>query len=292
VATVAEAGEAVVELLQDLCRQPAVSYTDAESGETRITAYLATKPDWPPLHSRMMAGLARIRACGLRIGRAKASLQRIRRKDWAESWKRHFHPFEIGDALLVKPSWSRLRASKGQAVVVIDPGLSFGTGHHPTTAFCLQQLATRRRPGSRQSFLDIGTGSGILAIAAARLGYTPVKALDFDPEAVRTARANARRNRVLDRIQIRRGDVTKRSGWAGNKHDLICANLTSDLLISQRSRILSRLRAGGFVVLAGILRMEFAQVRRAYEESGLRFVAGGAKKEWHSGVFAFGGPRV
>src|SRR5439155_618396 len=87
--------------------------------------------------------------------------------------------------LLIKPSWSRRRARRGQAVVILDPGLSFGTGQHPTTVFCLRELARLRKPGERQAFLDIGTGSGILAVAAAKLGYSPVCASEFDH--VRTA---------------------------------------------------------------------------------------------------------
>ena len=144
----------------------------------------------------------------------------MRREDWAESWKRHFKPIEIGDALLVKPSWSKRRPRKNQAVVILDPGLSFGTGQHPTTAFCLREIVrlklakergrlarefkTRHHadePSALQSFLDIGTGSGILAIAAAKLGYQPVHAFDFDAEAVRIARANARANRVQAKSQ-------------------------------------------------------------------------------------------
>ena len=120
----------------------------------------------------------------------------IRHEDWAESWKRHFKPIEIGRRLLIKPSWSRRRPKPHQQVVVLDPGLSFGTGQHPTTAFCLAEVARLVKNAPARSFLDIGTGSGILAIAAARLNYQPIWAFDFDPEAVRMARANAQTNQV------------------------------------------------------------------------------------------------
>ena len=108
----------------------------------------------------------------MKIGAGKIEIAKVKREDWAESWKRHFHPIEIGKTLLVKPSWSKKRPAKNQAVVILDPGLSFGTGQHPTTSFCLHQIARGRKNGTpRPSFLDIGTGSGILAIAAAKLGY-------------------------------------------------------------------------------------------------------------------------
>ena len=155
--------------------QPASSYTDAETRQTTVSVYLRDRPDWFAARqegTRVWAsnGCA---SGGLDIGPGSISLKRIRQEDWAESWKLHFKPVVIGSALLLKPSWSRRRPRKGQAVVVLDPGLSFGTGRHPTTAFCLRQLVARRRRAEAQSCLDIGTGSGILAIAAAKLGYAP-----------------------------------------------------------------------------------------------------------------------
>jgi ribosomal protein L11 methyltransferase len=170
-------------------------------------------------------------------------------------------------------------------VVVLDPGLSFGTGQHPTTAFCLEQLVARRSSKERQSLLDLGTGSGILAIAAAKLGYKPISALDFDAEAVRVARVNARRNRVADRIRFSRRDLTRMPRRAGRTYAVVCANLLADLLLAERERILARLQPVGLLVLAGILKTEFAAVQAAYEAAGLRLVASRAEKEWRSGGF-------
>src|ERR1051326_5781735 len=144
--------------------------------------------------ARLRQELRRLAECGLAISPGRISVEKLRRGDWGESWERHFRPIEIGSALLLKPSWSRTKPKKTQAEVVLDPGLSFGTGQHPTTRFCLEQIVAFHSPNKPQSFLDLGTGSGILAIAAAKLGYRPVLALDVDPQAIRTARANARRN--------------------------------------------------------------------------------------------------
>ena len=163
--------------------------------------------------------------------------------------------------------------------------MSFGTGHHPTTAFCLQQLAVRRNGSPQQSFLDIGTGSGILAIAAAKLRYRPVEAFDLDPEAVRVARANARKNRVSGRLRIRVADLTRLPLRATRRYDLICANLLSSLLVREAVRILAFLKTGGTLVLAGILRTEFAKVQCCYERMGLRLVKCRADREWRSGAF-------
>jgi ribosomal protein L11 methyltransferase len=199
-------------------------------------------------------------------------------------------PIEIGTALLIKPSWNRRKPRKGQGMVVLDPGLSFGTGQHATTGFCLRQLVAKSNHetrNSKQSFLDIGTGSGILAIAAAKLGYSPVYAFDFDPESVRVARANARKNGVLGKIQITRQDLTRIPQRSIKKYDIVCANLISNLLIAERERIISRLKPDGTLVLAGILKTEFSLVNSAYEQAGLKLIASRAEKEWRSGAFVY-----
>ena len=235
--------------------------------------------------AEIASGLERIARSGLDLGPSRLSLKRIPQEDWAESWKLHFKPLAIGSALLLKPSWSRRRPRKGQAVIVLDPGLSFGTGRHPTTAFCLRQLVAARPRGEAKSCLDVGTGSGILATAAAKLGYAPVDAFDYDPEAVSVARANARRNGVLAKIRIRRQDLTRLPRRGARKYSLVCANLVANLLLAERERILARLRSDGVLVVAGILKGEFRQVQRAFAAAGLRLTASRTENEWRSGAF-------
>ena len=137
------------------------------------------------------------------------------------------------------------------------------------------------------SFLDIGTGSGILAIAAAKLGYASVHAFDFDPQCVRVARANARTNHVQKQVQITCADLTAMPRRSGRRYDVVCANLVANLLIAGRDRILARVKPDGLLVVAGILKREFIEVLRAYEAAGLRLVTSKAEKEWCSGTFAF-----
>src|SRR6185436_18056532 len=168
----------------------------------------------------------------------------------------------------------------------IDPGLSFGTGQHPTTRFCLEQIVAVHNQGSASSFLDLGTGSGILAIAAAKLGYRPVIGLDLDAEAIRVARANVALNGVQRKVRLFCGDVARLPMRGGRRYDLICANLISDLLLKETKRIVAQLTPGGVLVLAGILRAEFSKVRSAYEVCGLRRICYKAQKEWASGAFA------
>ncbi len=286
VTTTPEAEEAVTEWLGSTFGQPAASYTDVETQQTAVALYLTARPDWSRARqAELAAGLKHIAHSGLALGPGRISLKRLRRADWAESWKRHFQPLVIGSALLLKPGWSRHRPRKGQAVVVLDPGLSFGTGRHPTTAFCLRQLVARRRPGEAQSCLDVGTGSGILAIAAAKLGYAPVDAFDFDPQSVGVAQANARRNRVSARIRLRRQDLTRLPRRSRRQYSVVCANLVSSLLLDQRQRLLARLRTNGVLVVAGILAVEFARVRKAFADAGLRLLASRTQNEWRSGAF-------
>ena len=280
--TVSAAREAaVVGLLEGTYQIPAVVYHDLRAGGQTVTIY----------PSRLRAAPRRARAA---LGRALRRLfpdrpgiviRKLPRENWAESWKRHFKPVEIGGALLIKPGWSRRRARPGQRVVVLDPGLSFGTGHHATTAFSLGQLAACRRPGGAQSFFDIGAGSGILAIAAAKLGYAPVRACDLDPQAIRVSRANARRNRVQDRVRPRRQDLARLPARSGRRWDVICANLTADLLASQAGKIRARLKPGGQLIVAGVLREEFGEIRATFENSGLTLVENEVKEEWQSGRF-------
>ena len=286
ITTSAEAEEAVAELFGQVLNEPFCSYTDVRTGRATVTAYLKNKEAWTRARREMLrAAFDQVRTCGLSVGAGRVRLTRIRWEDWSNSWKRHFRPIEISRRLLVQPTWSRRRPRLGQAVVRLDPGLSFGTGHHPTTAFCLRQLVARRTPGTPQSFLDLGTGSGILAIAAAKLGYGPIDALDLDPDALRIARTNSRRNSVARQLRFVQRSVDKLSVRSGRRYKLICANLSTELLLRERKRIVASLRHDGVLVLAGILEREFAHVRRAYESAGLRLLASRREREWRSGTF-------
>lgn len=288
VATSPEADDAVAERVSSRFGTAAATYFDLETGISTVSFFSDRKLDLSRVRAQITADLLRVEECGLRTCPAKIEIAKVKREDWAESWKRHFHPLEIGGTLLVKPSWSKQRPRKNQMVVILDPGLSFGTGQHPTTSFCLGEIARCHKKGTTQSFLDIGTGSGILAIAAAKLGYHPIEAFDFDPDSVRVARSNARKNRVDDKIKLTRGDVTKLALKPARQFDLVCANLISTLLIQEKRRIVNRLKRQGTLVLAGIFAGEFKEVEREFAGSKLKLVASRAENEWRSGAFCFG----
>lgn len=280
------AEELVSALLDTTFGQPASSYTPAESGLATVSVYLRKKPArWASQRMRLREGLDQLFADAGRRSLSRIVLRRLRRQDWAESWKRHFRPIVIGGALLIQPGWTHRRPRPGQASIILDPGLSFGTGQHPTTLYCLRQVATAATCARGRSFLDLGTGSGILAIAAAKLGFAPIDALDLDPESIRVARANAHRNRVAHRIEFTQGDVANLSSPPAKRYSLVCANLITPVLVGFRKAIVERLVPGGTLVLAGILGRDFALVRRAYESAGLRLIHSQARREWRSGSF-------
>jgi len=230
-------------------------------------------------------GLKVIGECGLDTGAGYLEVKRLRREDWVDSWKRHFKPIYIEGKLLVKPGWCKDKPSTGQKTVILDPGLSFGTGQHATTKFCLRQLVLLRDEEKGQSLLDIGTGSGILAIAGAKLGYKPIKAVDYDSEAVRVAGRNALRNRVDKHLQVDLSDVKGFSLSPRVKYDVVCANLFYDLLIANAPRITGRVKPDGVLVVAGILDQQFNAVQKAFEEEGMRVVRSRKQGEWRSGCF-------
>ena len=291
VLTSIEAEDAVTELLATLTGKTAAAYFNLETG-TSLVSIFADKTFSKKIHEAVSAGLAEIQGCGLNIGAGKIEIIKVKREDWAESWKKHFKAIEIGGALLVKPSWIKQQPRKGQAVIILDPGLSFGTGQHPTTSFCLGEIARlaparedARLTKQAKSFLDIGTGSGILAIGATKLGYKPTHAFDFDLESVRVAKANASVNGVERQLKIWRGDVIKLPLRPAKKFDLVCANLISNLLIAEKKKIAAQLKRDGTLVLAGILALEFSLVQTAFEALGLKLVASKVENEWCSGSF-------
>lgn len=212
---------------------------------------------------------------------ARISIRKVPARDWSESWKRHFHPICVG-RLLVLPTWSRRRVRSDQAVIRLNPGLSFGTGQHPTTRFCLAQIAAT---GSGGALLDVGCGSGILALAAARLGCSFVRAIDNDPEAVRIATENAVLNGLEAKVRPETVDLATLPARPERQYDVVCANLVADLLQQFGSRLTDRVAQGGALVAAGILAAEFGRVEAAFSALGFKLAAAKTEGEWRSGVW-------
>lgn len=210
----------------------------------------------------------------LRLALAMAPLQspprwrrvrRLREQSWRDSWKRHFGLQRIGRSIVVKPSWVRYALKGTETVIEIDPGMAFGTGQHPTTAMCLRALEELVRPGMR--VLDLGCGSGILAIAAAKLGAGGVLALDIDPQAVKAATENVAANRVGALVEAREGTLS--NDKPAGPFDLIVANI-SGLALERLAPALARsLAAGGLLITSGFLEDAVAGLSAAFAAVGL-----------------------
>lgn len=201
-------------------------------------------------------------------------------EDWAEAWKKFFHVEKVSPRIWIKPSWEACPAPPGDIVVEIDPGMSFGTGQHGTTRGCLEMIdqLTGTHPGA--TFADLGCGSGILSIAAAKLGYTRLIALDNDPLAVRIARENAELNGVADQIRFMTGDVAE-AGLEG-ACDLIVANILASVLIANAPVIATFLAptSQSRLILSGILNPQTGDVQTAFETQGLSVVESIQRGEW------------
>lgn len=199
-------------------------------------------------------------------------------EDWASSWKIHFKPLAIGQRLLIIPTWEVPPPATNRAIIILDPGMAFGTGSHQTTRLCLECLETlitdAAHPVSR--VLDLGTGSGILAIAAAKLGVTDIDAVDIDPQAVTVATENCSLNSVSNAICC---STTPLENLADG-YQIILANILAEELVRMAPAIIARLAPGGSLILSGILAEREQLVRDGYSSQPVVFVASHAAEEW------------
>lgn len=214
-----------------------------------------------------------------------AQPRRFEQRDWVNFWKGRFRTLDVGARLRIQPVWEKRRpVPRGRIRIWLDPGLSFGTGEHFTTRFCLEQIDRLVGEGICRSVLDVGTGSGILAMAAVKLGARPVSAFDCDPQAIRHARANARLNRIESRVRFSVRDLT-RSGPPKRRFDLVCANVYSRLLTGHAADLANVARR--FLVLSGIREAEVDTVANAYAALGMDEIVRDGDGEWTGLVFSW-----
>jgi ribosomal protein L11 methyltransferase len=195
--------------------------------------------------------------------------------DWAEAWKQHFPVLHVGQRLVIRPSWQPYTPAPAEVVIDLDPGMAFGTGLHPTTRLCLLALEQTVRPGNR--VLDLGTGSGILALAAARLGAAYVLALDFDPVAVEVASRNVAANALSERITVQPGTIEQAPT---NAFDLVVANISAEVLIASAAELARVTRPGGHALLSGLLDERETDVALAVAAAGFHLRASLAENDW------------
>ena len=186
-------------------------------------------------------------------------------EEWRDAWKEHFHALRIGERVVVAPSWREYEPGLSDVVVRLDPGMAFGTGHHPTTRTCLELLEALARPGTR--VLDVGCGSGILAIAAVKLGAASAFGLDVEAVAVRAARANAADNGVDAGVEVAEGTLPHPGAPAG-AFDLVVANISSRVVSELAPHLARAASPGGVVVASGIIDEQSAATAKRLEQAG------------------------
>lgn len=221
--------------------------------------------------------LGHLQAFGLRpIGELET--REIREADWANAWKRHFPVFRLGQRLVIRPTWRRHRPVAGEVVIALDPGMAFGTGLHPTTRLCLVGIERLADAGhlAGATVVDVGCGSGILSVAAARFGAARVLGVDIDPIAVEATVANAQRNHVARRVRAREGSLPT----TGGPFDVVLANLIAGLLVRLAAALHEATKPGGRLLASGIYVDREPEVRRALAAAGFHLTGRDAEGEW------------
>jgi ribosomal protein L11 methyltransferase len=271
-----EAAEAVAELLQRYGHQgvaieqegiPPDQWDDGDAQPPQkltIRAYIPDDNRAPEAKSKLEAALGHM---NLMYPMPTPTYTSVKETDWAEAWKAHYHPVRVGRRLFIRPLWVEAETSADDLVISLDPGMAFGTGTHPTTQLCLQSLEDHVQPGIK--VLDLGCGSGILAIGAAKLGAGHILALDIDPIAVKATEDNAEQNAVSDKITAQEGSL-ENIITSARRFDLIVVNILAKIIIAMCDQHLGdTVRPGGIALFSGIIHDQADDVEAALRKTGL-----------------------
>jgi len=202
----------------------------------------------------------------LPIGSGEIETQLMAEEEWADAWKKYYKPFHLGHHIFVVPSWVEAESEPGDIRIELDPGMAFGTGTHETTSMCMELLEEQVKEGYQ--VMDIGCGSGILGIVAAKVGASNVICSDLDPNAVLVAKENVEKNQVAEQVQVYAGDLTEVPAMQNVKADLIVANIIADVIIMLAPNAKNFLKQGGCFITSGIIKERRADVEAALQQAG------------------------
>ncbi len=252
--------------------------------ETTITVYLADNEQGADMLSMLNAEMSALKACDDEnaFGRLQTELANVNEEDWANNWKQYFKPIVIGEKLVIKPSWEEYSGYDNRTILEIDPGASFGTGQHHTTALCLEMLEKNINKGDK--LLDMGCGSGILSIGGILLGAKSAMAIDIDQNSVNIAKENAGKNNISDEIYTAYcgnilDDETLREK-IGDGYDIIAANIVADVLIAMSPLFKRFIKKDGIIVISGIICERCDEVKAAMEQNGYTLVEIRESHDW------------
>lgn len=266
-----DAEETASALLFDLGSTGIVTIEETED-IVKLDAYFDSGANTHHIKLAVEAGLVR---AGYRNAIINLSITAVPEQDWMQKWKEGFEAAEIGERLIIAPSWKRPDEANGRVVIQIDPGMAFGTGTHETTRLCLEAIERCWRGGK---LLDVGTGTGILAIAAAALvPGSRVVAIDIDPQAVQVARENLAINGVSDSIELSEGQPRE---LAHREFDVVVANLTAEVILDLLDDLAACVATEGLMILSGILSELAGDVERSLVASGLEVIERREAGEW------------
>lgn len=193
----------------------------------------------------------------MNLGDFNIGFYQVNESEWVDCWKKYFKPISVGDRLVVKPSWESYDAREDEIVVEIDPGCAFGTGIHATTKLCMQLLEKHVKSGD--TLLDIGSGSGILSITAAKLGASAIDAVDIDPNAVKITNANAQINGVFEKINAFKGNLFK---MVQGEYDIVATNVKADIVMEMIPEVDKHLKENAKFIISGVIDYRVADVER------------------------------
>ena len=237
--------------------------------ETCVTIYVADNPQGMEELMQVRQILARLKAQDPdgKYGRLELEMKDVDEEDWSNAWKKYYHPVQVGEHLVVCPSWEAYDRQPDDVVLTLNPGMAFGTGTHETTRLCMELLEKYITP--QDTVLDVGCGSGILAITAALLGANKIIGCDIDEVAVKVAGENAALNGVQDRIAFHQGDLTSQ---VEGSFQIICANIVADVIIRLSEDVGRYLAKDGIFITSGIIDTREQDVLNALEQNGFQVI--------------------